>query len=41
MRATQVVTRERPQRESNPDLCVVDEVFHQLSYQANWELVVL
>ena len=41
MKATQVVEREKPQMDSNPDLCVVDEVLPQLSYQANWEMVIM
>ena len=31
--------KERPERDSNPDLCDAGAVLHQLSYQANWELV--
>ena len=28
-------------RDSNPDLCDTGAVLHQLSYQANWELVII
>ena len=31
----------RPERDSNPALCNVGAVFNQLSYQANWELVIM
>ena len=31
----------RPEQDSNPDLCNVSAVLYQLSYQANWELVVM
>ena len=27
--------------DSHPDLCDSGAVFHQLSYQANWELIVM
>ena len=39
MRATYVVARERPEWDSNPDLCNAGAVLHQLSCQAKWELV--
>ena len=29
-----------PERDSNPDLCDASAVLRQLSYQANWELVI-
>ena len=28
-------------RDSNPDLCDAGAVLHQLSYQANWEQIVM
>ena len=31
----------RPERNSNPDLCDAGGVLHQLSYQANWKLVIM
>ena len=31
--------QERPERDSNPDLCDAAAVLYQSSYQANWELV--
>ena len=30
-----------PEQDSNPDLCEAVAVLHQLSYQANWELVIM
>ena len=32
---------ERPERHLNPDFCKAGAVLYQLSYQANWELVVM
>ena len=29
----------RPELDLNPDLCDAGTVLHQLSYQANWEMV--
>ena len=31
----------RPEQDSNPDLCDAGAVLHQLSDQANWELVIM
>ena len=31
----------RPERGSNPDLCDAGAELRQLSYQANWELVIM
>ena len=31
----------RSERDSNADLCDASAVLHQLSYQANWELVII
>ena len=31
----------RPEQDLNPDLCDACAVLHPLSYQANWELVIL
>ena len=39
--ATYAVTRERPQRGSNLDLCDVGTMLHQLNYRANWKLAVV
>ena len=33
--------RGRPEQDSNPDLCDASAVLYQLSYQGNWELVVM
>ena len=33
--------KERPERDLNPDLCDAGAVLHQLSYAANWELVIM
>ena len=33
--------KERPEQDSNPELCNAGEVLYQLSYQANWELVIM
>ena len=33
--------KERPEQDSNPDLCSAGVVLYQLSYQANWELVIV
>ena len=30
-----------PEQDSNPDLCDASVVLNQLSYQANWELVIM
>ena len=37
----EVVARERPKQDSNPDLSDANSVHYQLSYQANWELVII
>ena len=44
--ATWAVVKERPEKfkprwHLNPDLCNAGAVLHQLSYQANWELVIM
>ena len=31
----------RPEQKLNPDLCDAGAVLYQLSYQANWELVIM
>ena len=31
----------RPERDSNPDLCDAGAVLDQISYQANWEMVIM
>ena len=31
----------KSERDSNPDLCDAGAVLYQLSYQANWELVIM
>ena len=31
----------RSEQNFNPDLCDASEVLYQLSYQANWELVIM
>ena len=31
----------KPERDSNPDLCDAGAVLHQLSYHANWGLVIM
>ena len=33
--------KERPERDSNPDLYDAGAVLNQLSYLANWELVII
>ena len=33
--------KERPDLDSNPDICNAGAVLHQLSYQANWELLIM
>ena len=35
------VAKERPERDSNPDLCDAGAVLHQLSYKAHLELVIM
>ena len=35
------VANERPERDSNPDFCDAGVVLHQLSNQANWDLVIM
>ena len=38
----EVLARERPKQDSNPDLFNASSVHYQLSYnQANWELVII
>ena len=32
---------ERPRQELKPDPCVAGAMLYQLSYQANWELVIM
>ena len=32
---------ERPEWDSNPDLCEAGAVLYKLSYQANWELGIM
>ena len=44
--ATWAVVKERPEKfkprwHLNPDLCNAGAVLYQLSYQANWELVIM
>ena len=34
-------TNERPEWDSNPNLCNACAVLYQLSYQANWKLVIM
>jgi len=34
------VAKERPEQDTNPDLCDGGAVLHRLSHQANWELVI-
>ena len=36
-----MVAKERPERDSNPDLCDASAVLYQLSYQANLELAII
>ena len=31
----------RPERDLNPDLCDAGAVLYELSFQANWELVIM
>ena len=39
--ATWEVAKERPEWDLNPDLCNTSVVLNQLSYQANWELLIM
>ena len=39
--ATWAVAKERPEWDLNPDLCNASAVLNQLSYQANWELLIM
>ena len=36
-----MVAKERPEQDSNPDLCDASAVLYQLSYQANLELAII
>ena len=36
-----MVAKERPEWDSNPDLCDASAVLYQLSYQANLELAII
>ena len=35
------IEKQAPERDSNPALCDAAAVLHQLSYQANWELIIM
>ena len=39
--ATWTIGKQRPVWDANPDLCDAKAVLYQLSYQANWELVIV
>lgn len=41
MNATWAVARERPEQDSNSELCNAGAVLYQLSYRASWELAVM